>query len=232
MIAAVIVAAGQGLRMGSDKPKQFLLLDGKPIILHTLEKFLSFSSIDAIVLVVEQTEITTAESLLASQNIHSKNIIFAAGGESRQASVFNGLQAIDAHEGIVLIHDGVRPLVSERLIATCIQGARDWGACIPTIRVNDTLKRVNNSGMVESTVIRQRLHLAQTPQAFQLSLIRKAHQRAIIEHWQVTDDASLVEHLGRKVRVVPGMAENIKITTPQDLQFAEVLLKMGAGQSD
>lgn len=226
MIAAVIVAAGQGLRMGSAKPKQFLPLGGKSILVHTLERFLSCSDISPIILVVAKEDFSAIQSLLQPLHPSHTKIEVVAGGSCRQASVFNGLKAIDAREGIVLIHDGVRPLVSKGLIDACIKGARRWGACIPAIAVHDTLKRVGEDDMVDSTADRQGLRLVQTPQAFDLSLIRRAHQQAAAEHWQVTDDASLVERLGGKVKVIPGGVENIKITTPQDLRLAEVLLKL------
>ena len=226
MIAAVIVAAGRGQRMGGDQPKQLLPIGGKPILMHTLTVFLSFGNIDTIILVIPQNWIDTIQSLLSSQDSVAKDIRLVAGGDRRQASVYNGLQAIDAQEGIVLIHDGVRPMVTHGLIEACIQGAQEWGACIPALSVNDTLKRVDNQARVESTVDRKNLRLAQTPQAFDLSLIRGAHQQAAAEGWQVTDDASLIEALGRKVKVIPGIAENFKITTPQDLQLAEILLKI------
>lgn len=226
MTAVVIVAAGQGLRMGSDKPKQFLPLCGKPILVHTLEMFLSHCDLDPIILVVAKEDLATTHSLLQPLDSLHEKVNVVTGGSCRQASVFNGLQAIDARGGIVLIHDGVRPLVSKRLIEACIQGARDWNACIPAIAVSDTLKRVDESDMVDCTLARQSLRLVQTPQAFELGLIRRAHQRAAAEHWQATDDASLVEHLGAKIKVIPGEVENIKITTPEDLRLAEVLLKI------
>jgi len=228
MTSVVIVAAGQGLRMGSDTPKQFLSLCGKPILVHTLEMFLSFSGLDPIILVVAKEDLAATHALLLPMDSHYKKVTIVTGGSCRQASVFNGLQAIDAQEGIVLIHDGVRPLVSKGLIEACIKGAREWSACIPALTVNDTLKRVDDDDMVNSTVARQSLRLVQTPQAFELSLIRRAHQRAAAEHWLVTDDASLVERLGGKVKVIPGGVENIKITTSQDLRLAEVLLKLNA----
>lgn len=226
MIAAVIVAAGRGQRMGSDRPKQFLPLGGKPILAHALDLFLSFGDIDPIILVVAQKDLAATHSIpLPLHSFHEK-IHLVTGGESRQASAFNGLQAIGAQEGIVLIHDGARPLVSMRLIEACVKGARRYGACIPALTVNDTLKRVNDDDMVNSTVTRQGHRLVQTPQAFELSLIRRAHQRAAAEHWQATDDASLVERLGEKVKVIPGEMDNIKITTPEDLRFAEKLLRI------
>jgi 2-C-methyl-D-erythritol 4-phosphate cytidylyltransferase len=228
MIAAVFVAAGRGLRMGSDQPKQFLALGGKPILVHTLDLFLSFVDIDPIILVVAQKDLAATHSMSLPLHSFHKRIHVVTGGECRQASVFNGLQAIDAQEGIVLIHDGARPLVSMRLIEACIQGARSYGACIPALTVNDTMKRVDDDDMVSSTVTRQGHRLVQTPQAFKLSLIRRAHQRAAAEHWQATDDASLVERLGDKVKVIPGEMDNFKITTPEDLRLAEVLLRVKA----
>ena len=228
MIAAVIVAAGQGLRMGGSQRKQYLLLGGKPVLLHTVERFLSCPDIDSIVVVLPKEEIEEGRPTLFPIPIKNEKLRFIAGGENRQSSVFNGLQVIDAQEGIVLIHDGVRPLIAESLIEAAIQGARQWEACIPAVSVTDTLKRVDENAMVNGTLSRKGLWLAQTPQAFKLSLIRSAHQQAVLHQWQATDDASIVEHMGVAVKVIPGMVENIKITTPQDMRLAEAYLAIAA----
>jgi len=224
MIAALIVAAGQGVRMGSRRRKQYLTLGDRPILAHTLQIFDGCRAIDRIAVAVPAQEIDFCRRTLTAGVTWRAPITWIAGGARRQDSVYNGLQALGAEDGIVLIHDGVRPLITAALIERCIQGAQKWGACIPVVPVTDTLKRVGSDGTVERTVSRERLSMAQTPQAFRLSLVLEAHRHARQNDWQATDDASLVERLGADVHVVAGSANNIKITTPEDLRWAEVFL--------
>lgn len=227
MIAALIVAAGKGVRMGACQPKQYLPLGGRPILLHTLKAFDACPAVDRIVLVVDPGQIAHCRQQVISDVAFRADTILVPGGPRRQDSVCNGLDLLD-EDGIVLIHDGVRPLVHTDLINDCIDGARKWGACIPAVPVTDTLKRVDPQGVVERTVPRDALYMAQTPQAFKLSLIKAAHRLARQHHWQATDDASLVEQMGAAVHVIPGAHANIKITTPEDLRRAETLLGRSA----
>jgi 2-C-methyl-D-erythritol 4-phosphate cytidylyltransferase len=155
-----------------------------------------------------------------------KDVTVVAGGDHRQTSVMNGLHSIPDKDGIVLIHDGVRPLVTQTLISACIDGARKWGACIPAIEAFDTLKKVRSDGSIEQTVPRQRIVLAQTPQAFRLALIRKAHETAARSGWLATDDASLLEQIGAAVYVVDGSRSNVKVTRPEDIALAEAYLEI------
>lgn len=224
MIAALIVAAGQGERMGAARRKQYLALGGRSILSHTLKIFDACGSVDHIVLVVPEDDMDYCRrEVIAAAAPHTATFL-VAGGQRRQDSVCKGLQALGEEEAIVLIHDGVRPLVATELIEACIQGAQRWGACIPAIEVTDTIKKIDGQGIIEGTVSRKYLRMAQTPQAFKLSLIKEAHRLAGEEDWPVTDDASLVEQMGVAVHVIPGSPTNIKITTPEDLRIAEAFL--------
>jgi len=225
MICALIVAAGQGLRMGTAQRKQFLHLGDRPILTRTLQRFDRIERIERIVVAVPPSEKAYCEQEIVAPANLKKPVVLVNGGAHRQASVFNGLQSLGDAEGIVLIHDGVRPMVTEALIETCIQGALQWEACIPAVPVVDTPKQINAEGIIVSTLAREQLRMAQTPQAFRLSLICRAHAEARRLGLKATDDASLVEAMGRAVHVVDGLRENIKITTPEDLAWAEACLR-------
>jgi len=223
MTSALIVAAGQGVRMGTNTPKQFLMIGGRPILAHTISVFDQSPHIDLIVICLPQGEMEFCKQQIVDKGGMRTRIVFAPGGERRQDSVYNGLQLLEGN-GIVLIHDGVRPFVTTELIAECQRGADRWGACIPAIAVTDTLKRIDSQGRILETIPRKEMVMAQTPQAFRLPLIKAAHQKAREQGWLATDDASLVEQMGEEVRVIPGMPDNIKITTPEDLRRAESML--------
>ena len=221
---AIIVGAGKGLRMNSATPKQFMKLKNHPIIVYTLNAFAACDVITEIYLVVSHKEAQFCrESLLFSLDIATP-VNLVIGGKRRQDSVHNGLRAMDGHDGVVAIHDGVRPFVTPSQIAECIAGAEANGACMLGMPVGDTLKRVGPSGIIEETVLRNNMWQAQTPQAFQYGLIRSAHDRAAKEGFAGTDDASLVERYGGNVNIIKGSADNIKITHPEDLIIAEALL--------
>jgi len=218
------VGAGKGLRMNSTMPKQFLKLKELPLIAYSLKAFAASSLIKEIYLVVSQKEARFChESLLPSLDIATP-VKLVVGGKRRQDSVYNGLLEMQGVEGVVAIHDGVRPFVTPSQIAACISGAEAYGACLLGMPVGDTLKRVSPSGIVQETVLRDNMWQAQTPQAFQYALIRSAHDRAAKEGFTGTDDASLVERYGGDVKIIKGSAGNIKITHPEDLAIAEVLL--------
>jgi 2-C-methyl-D-erythritol 4-phosphate cytidylyltransferase len=226
MISALIVAAGQGLRMGSAQRKQYLQLCGSPVLVHTLRAFDQCPDIRSILVVVPPSEMDFCETeILPAASLNNK-VKLIAGGRRRQDSVFNGLQYLGDAQGVVLIHDGVRPLVSMALIQACIQGAMQWGACIPGVQAVDTLKQIDTQGNILGTMPRESICLAQTPQAFSLPIIRRAHLEARRLGREATDDASLVEALGMPVHAIVGSRENIKITTPEDLAYAEALLKL------
>ena len=223
---AIIVAAGQGRRMGDAVRKQYHEMAGLPVISHTLRVFDTCTVIDEVVLCVPREDIDFCrEELIKPANLN-KNINLIAGGETRQESVFNGLEAIDSDDGIIVIHDGVRPFVTPGQISACVQGAANHGACILGIPAFDTLKRVADNDRIIETVDRKGIWMAQTPQAFQSDLIIRAHQHARQKGHRATDDASLLEHIGIEVKIIPGSRDNLKITDPDDLQLARALLKI------
>ncbi|MCJ8500595.1 2-C-methyl-D-erythritol 4-phosphate cytidylyltransferase [Desulfatitalea alkaliphila] len=224
MSSALIVAAGRGVRMGADRPKQYLTIGGLPILTRTLRAFDNCERIQQIVVTVPEQEMDRCRrEIIAGAGLRREPLL-VPGGPRRQDSVFNGLQRMPEEDDVVLIHDGVRPLVTGELIERCIDAARRWGACIPVVPVTDTLIRVDPQNVIIETVARESLCMAQTPQAFRLSLIRKAHQWARQNAKVATDDASLVEQMGGRVHTIPGDVTNIKITTAEDLQRAEAYL--------
>ena len=220
MIYAIIVAAGNGVRMQAARRKQYLHVGHRPILSHTLMVFDQCHRVDRMIVVVPDDDMDYCRKHVIEPAALHTDTQLVAGGVRRQDSVCNGLDAISAREGIVLIHDGVRPLVTEALIEACILGADEWGACIPALTPIDTPKQVKDE-VVTHTIPRDSLRFAQTPQAFQLPLIRKAHHDPKLNTRSVTDDASLVEAMGEIVHVISGLKENIKITTQHDLGLAE-----------
>jgi 2-C-methyl-D-erythritol 4-phosphate cytidylyltransferase len=226
-VSAIIPAAGLGLRMGSNIPKQFLLLDGKPILHHTLSVLDQCSVVDEIVLVVSEKEIGKGQQQI--QDFHPKVAKVIAGGKERQDSVYNGLQSLDSETDIVVVHDGVRPFVSADLIRETVEAARNFGAAITAIPVSDTIKKVNEEGLVERTIDRGGLWRVQTPQTFQFSLLKEAFAKALSDKFYGTDEGSLIEHLGRDVKVVPGSEFNIKITRSEDLILGERIAALVKG---
>ncbi|MEE4113613.1 MAG: 2-C-methyl-D-erythritol 4-phosphate cytidylyltransferase [Desulfobacteraceae bacterium] len=236
MIGAVIVAGGSGSRMKAAVRKQYLNLGGLPIVARTLMAFDRCPDLDRIVLVVPKDDLERcrAEVLVPLSLAHDVQLV--AGGLRRQDSVFNGLSAIGVPDGTVMIHDGVRPFVRVSLMNACLAGAREVGGCIPAIPATDTLKLVDDHGMIVGTLNRKEVRLAQTPQTFSLDLIRRAHRLAARRGFTATDDASIAEFSGDRVAVVPGDPDNIKITTPADLWIARGIFARwhptSAGQTD
>lgn len=224
-VPAIIVAAGKGVRMNDPVRKQYHSLAGLPIIVHTLRVFDTSKMISQIFLVVPEDDLEFCRAKIIIQANPVKRITLVAGGPVRQASVYNGLQAIHPDAGIVVIHDGVRPFVSHRQLEACIVGAMKWGACILGIPAYDTLKRVTATGTIIETLERDSIWLAQTPQAFRYDLIQKAHEQARQKGYTGTDDASLVELLGVEVKILNGTRNNIKITNMEDLDRARILLE-------
>lgn len=225
MVYAVIVAAGKGVRMNRTTSKQYLELVGVPLLSITLKAFDKCSLIDKIILVVPSGDIGFCMEKIINPSGIQKTVIPVAGGLKRQDSVYNGLLSVDEKKSTVVIHDGVRPFVSPSSIEECIREAVLHGACILGLPASDTLKLADGSGYIEKTLERDSVWLAQTPQAFDYSLIKKAHDIARKEGFRGTDDASLVERLGEKVRIIRGSINNIKITTPEDLAIARVILQ-------
>ncbi|MBE3587535.1 MAG: 2-C-methyl-D-erythritol 4-phosphate cytidylyltransferase [Thermoanaerobacteraceae bacterium] len=222
---AVIVAAGRSLRMGQGINKQLLPLGGIPVLARSLQVFEEAVPVKGYVLVVAPADVERFNHLVRREwNCH-KMIAVAAGGGSRQESVFRGLSALPRETAVVLVHDGARPLVHAGLVERVAEAAARWGAATAAVPVKDTVKQAGPDEFVARTLPRDSLWLAQTPQAFHYALLVEAHQRAREEKITATDDASLVEAMGRPVKLVPGSYRNIKITTPEDLAVAEALLR-------
>lgn len=217
----VIPAAGQGKRMKAGMNKQLMELQNEPLIVRTLKVFENDEWCRGIIVVINEAERTQFEQLFA--RFHIKKITaIVSGGKERQHSVYNGLKAVK-NSDIVLIHDGARPFVTIELIHQLVNEAKEHGAAIPAVRVKDTVKKVRGQ-FVEETVERSSLWAVQTPQAFHVSLVLRAHEQAKKDGYIGTDDASLVERIGGKVKIVEGDYRNIKLTTPDDLLFAEAIL--------
>ncbi|MCZ2391424.1 MAG: 2-C-methyl-D-erythritol 4-phosphate cytidylyltransferase [Acidobacteria bacterium] len=227
MNTAIIVAAGSGTRFGGDKPKQFVDLAGKPILVRTIEKFDRCDSIDKIVVVAAEDLFDEVQGLIASSGF-AKRIEIVAGGKTRAESTRNGLSAVKDDGGVILVHDAARPLVSVNDIERVVEAANEFGAACLTAPVTDTIKRVSE-GEIRETVDRSSLMSAQTPQGFTAGLLRIAFAEAA-DLAGVTDESSLIEGLGEKVKAVPATSFNPKITTQEDLRIAEAFLG-GAGPS-
>jgi 2-C-methyl-D-erythritol 4-phosphate cytidylyltransferase len=217
----VIPAAGQGKRMNAGKNKQFIELEQVPIIIHTLKVFQMHSLCSGIILVINEQEREDFQKLLKKYDV-TKIKAIVSGGSERQYSVHNGLLAADKDE-LVLVHDGARPFVSHKRIEDLLDKAYETGAATLAVPVKDTIKRVEN-GVVVETVERSTLWSVQTPQAFHPELVLHAHYQANQESYLGTDDASLIERIGRPVSIVLGDYTNIKLTTPDDLLLAKAIL--------
>jgi len=222
---AVIPAAGAGLRMGGGTAKQFLEMDGKPILALTLEKFQNCQAIDGIILVAPPDDLESCKRTIIDRYGLTKVFKVIAGGDRRQDSVRLGIEASGGEYGLIVIHDGVRPFIETDLIELAIVAAMKDRAVITALPAKDTVKKVGESGFVLETYERKSLWLVQTPQVFRYEDIIAAHRRALLEQWDdVTDDASLIEKMGIPVKVILGSEYNIKVTTPQDMELARYLL--------
>lgn len=226
----LIVAAGKGLRMGSQLKKQYLPINNIPILSHTLLKFLQYKQSNKIVLVIPEKDMEYCKTNILKPLQIAKKVLLVAGGKERQESVLNGINKIKSlsnaqDKDVVLIHDGVRPLIDGDLIDACIKGAIKSGACVPAIKMVDTLKRVHNK-VVTKTLDRDCIYQIQTPQAFLLKIIINAMEYAENQKFSGTDDASIVEFYGHQVSIINGLKKNIKITTKEDLEFAKAYLAL------
>ena len=227
-VNGVIVAAGEGTRIGKKTPKPFLPIAGRPIILHTLDRFASSRSVTKVILVTGKSEVAKCHELVRSDpRLKRLECIVERGGPRRQDSVARGLSRLDADCEVVVIHDGARPFVSSRLIDQCVETAFRAGSVVVGVPVEDTIKVVSAAREVQQTPPRDTLWKIQTPQVFRVEIIREAYDRATQEGVEATDDAMLVERLGKVVTVLEGEPSNIKVTFPQDLLFAEMLVSAG-----
>jgi len=208
-------------------PKQFLPLEGKPILARTLLNLSQFPPVNSLILAVPKEQVKYCQKNIVDRYSISKVEKIVAGGASRQESVYSGLKSIKEKEGLVAVHDGVRPFLRESIFEEVVEAGEKFGAAIVAVPLRDTLKEANDKGEVYSTKSRDGLWLVQTPQVFNLSLLRKAYAEGKKKGLEVSDDASLVENLGHPVKIVQGSLMNIKITTPDDLFLAEAILEMG-----
>lgn len=221
---AIIPAAGTGKRMESGVSKQYLDLEGVPILVRTLAIFEKATSVDAVFLIVPAGDLDAIRREMIAPHGLAKVRKILPGGKERQDSVKAGIDALGPDTEIVVIHDAVRPFITGELIGASVEGARTFGAVSLGVPVKDTVKSVEPDGWVEHTMERSKLWLTQTPQAFRRDIIWEAYRRAFAEGVYATDDASLVERIGIRVRMIPGTYENIKITTPGDLATGAVIV--------
>jgi 2-C-methyl-D-erythritol 4-phosphate cytidylyltransferase len=218
---AIIVAAGSGTRFGANKPKQFLEVGGKPVIVHTLERFENCVAVDRVILVLAADEIDNFRQTATEYNL-KKLVKIVAGGKTRTESVLSGLKSVEADSAeIIAVHDGARPLVTIEEISATIEKARECGAACLVAPVTDTIKEVANGGII-GTIDRNRLRRALTPQAFRFEILREACAQNDLS--SATDECFLVEKLGYEIAFVEGSARNIKITHQEDLRIAELFL--------
>ena len=228
MAYAIIVAAGKGRRMAASRPKQYLLLNRKPVLYHTLSAVWACDKISGVWVAVAEDDLDHCKNFVLGRSLPGP-VQLVAGGKTRQESVFNALLSLEktaGHGDVVAIHDGVRPFIHPDHMANCIESAQKNGACILAIPASDTLKKVDSNGKIFQTTDRSQVWLAQTPQAFRFGLILKAHQKAREMGIQATDDAMLMEKLGLPVYVTPGSRNNIKLTTAEDLALANALIRI------
>lgn len=227
---AVIVAGGKGVRMQSSRKKQYMALDGIPVLVRTLMAFDRHPRVDEIILVVPETDLSYCRDTLVMPAGLTTSLHLVPGGITRQDSVCAGLATaeslcVDNESTLVLVHDGVRPFVSQSLVDNSLNKAKESGACIPALEISDTVKEIRADQRISRTLDRSVIFRAQTPQAFRLDLILTAFSHAAKTGFSGTDEASILEHAGIPVYTVAGDPLNIKLTTPHDLTLAEFFLK-------
>lgn len=220
----LIPAAGMGRRMGSDRNKLLLKLWDKPLLTWTLEAAQASPSIEWVGIIGQPVDFPDFKEMITMVSL-TKPVELIQGGETRQESVYNGLQALPADAKQVLIHDGARCLATPDLFERCGQALQTCSGLIAAIPVKDTIKVVDNTGLIQDTPDRKQLWAAQTPQGFDVKLLKECHEQGRQQGWEVTDDAALFEKCGLPVQIVEGEETNLKVTTPVDLSVAEFILK-------
>jgi 2-C-methyl-D-erythritol 4-phosphate cytidylyltransferase len=225
---AVLAAGGTGARLGKAIPKQFLEVAGRPLLAHTWARLARCPLVEGVVLVLPKEGFERHCERMRPWVSEAKLVAQVPGGEERQDSVWNGLQALASFEGIVLVHDGARPLVSVAILEATVEAAQRHGAAIAALPVQETLKEVGAGDVIERTVDRRRLYRAQTPQAFRIEILRAAFAKAQAEGFRATDESALAENLGVPVHLVAGSERNIKVTTAEDFALAEHYLRLEA----
>lgn len=223
--SAVIVAAGRGTRMGTEVKKQYLEICGIPLLARTIKVFESCEYIDEVILVIDSNDIIFCKHEIIDRYGFDKVKSIVSGGETRQDSVYNGLQEVDKDCEVVLIHDGARPFITQDEIISLIEAAREYKACTIATPVKDTIKLVGQDEFIKETLNRNTLWSVQTPQAFMYDVILAAHRKALKDDFNGTDDAQLVERMGISVKLVKGSYNNIKITTREDLIIAKAIIE-------
>ena len=230
MVSAIFPAAGRGSRMKANRNKILLELAGETILVQTLKKFAKVDRISNLIVAVAEDEIPLISTLLESKNF-SKPIQIVAGGSERQFSIFNAIKFVPPESEIVLVHDAARPLVSIETINRVINAAIEFGGSIAAVPEKNTIKIATEDQFVQKTLPRNRLWEIQTPQAFRREIIEQAYESAMSENFLGTDDSSLVERIGAPVKIVESDPYNIKITTPDDLLFAEEFFRRWLNES-
>jgi len=216
----IILAGGTGSRMKSDIPKQFIELQGAPIIIHSLKRFINYNLNIQIIICVHKNYKSHLENIIQKFNLETKNIQIVFGGDTRFQSVKNGLNLIQDLDAVVGIHDSARPFVSLKTIQNCFETAAIKGNAIPCISINESLRKISNN--INSSINRNEYKIIQTPQCFLVSKIKKAFEQEY--NFVFTDDATVLETIGEKIVLVEGNEENIKITSPHDLLIAKALI--------
>ena len=222
-VCVLIPAAGKGSRMAHSLKKPYLKLAQKPILAHTIQRFEQNTAVDAIFVIVDETDLNECRKTVLEPFAFTKVQELVIGGETRQMSVYNGIRALSTDVDFVVVHDGVRPFVTDETIFACLTAADECGAAAAAVPVKDTIKVADANDFIVETPAREQLWAVQTPQIFRKTLLEEAHQTAQKRQYIGTDDAALVEQLGFPVKLVRGSYTNLKITTPVDLQVAEVL---------
>jgi 2-C-methyl-D-erythritol 4-phosphate cytidylyltransferase len=226
-VTAIIAAAGLGKRFGEGIKKQFMPLGGKPLLVYSIEGFEESELTKEIILVVPEDSINYCQREVVERFRFKKITKIIPGGEERRHSVKSGFNSISTETDVVVVHDGVRPFVTVSLINEVIKECLKSGGAIAAIPVTDTVKKSSDNNHIENTLSRETLWLAQTPQAFKYDLLKMAYEKTDINGFLCTDESSLVETLGTRIKLVQGSQINIKITTPEDLLFGELILKDG-----
>ena len=224
---AIVPAGGSGTRLNASQPKQFLELAGKPLLAHTVARFVSSPLIEEIVVVLPREGFDRYRGLMAPWFEEVERLTMVPGGDSRQDSVWSGMSTLESSfEGWVVVHDGARPLVTEEVIREVVEAGKRFGGALAGLPVEETLKEVNTEAVVLGTIDRSRYYRAQTPQCFRHQVLREAFQRARADGFSGTDEAQLVERTGAPVHVVPGSVQNLKVTTREHLALAEYYLEL------
>ncbi len=224
-MAVIIPAAGSGTRLGSRLPKPFIEIGGKSILERTILRFLKIDCLRQVIVATSPEYVPVLEQMFSSFSNSTIEFTVVEGGSERQHSIFNALKMVRREIELVAVHDAVRPFVSVENILQCISVAEQVGGAVLGVPAKDTIKKVNSEGVIVETPKRAQLWQAQTPQIFQKALLGKAYDIAIKEGFFGTDDSSLVEHIGGKVKMVEGDRSNLKITYPIDLKIAELLIQ-------